>query len=851
KLTMNSTASPGPPLAGRPPRRQPWLPDSAHAAPGHPRSDAVDDPAGLPAPGGDLPARTPRRAQQALCFALGLLIYLALLPRVVAINANPTGDQAFYLMTVISLVEDGDLNLANNYAAQEWTKFNARDMSILLAFSRARPASEQYDAHMPGLPFVIAPVWALGVPLRQAWPATAMVMCLVGALVGLNIFLLAYETTGRTRIAWAVWLPLAFSNPLLTYSFLLFTELPTGLLLLYAFRRLARGWRANGPGRLLLVAACIAYIPWLAWRCLPLVAVLVAYGLVQWWRARSAGGARVPTAGAAPPSARFRVGVVLWLLPLAVSAVFLIVYNEFLFGALSPPAQVPELGSQSPFLMPWAGLKEFTSFVRTGFALLFDRQMGLLTFAPIYVLTGVGAVAMLRSDRPGDRRLLGWMAALTLPYIAILMAFVFWNGIWCPPARYLTTLVPLAAAPLARSLLVLRGSRLYQGLYALLALPGLFFGAVFMDNPLLFWPANPLFGWLAAAPEAPVHIDLRGWLPAFSPLEHKRLAAGTGWMTLATVAITLLGYLLLVRRQTSVGRGRLSQATAVVLWAVVLSVAGSSWWVANAEFLPHRTELVEQHRWPTGPLTQPLGIAYLDGKVYIADYHGAVSVLDTASGAFTTLPLTDPRGAPVAYANPGDVKVGPDGLIYVLNNAPGPDGLLVLQPDGRIVRRGTLPGKSNVATALSFGPDRALYVADMIVARVRKYDRAGDQPLATITGRHNGFDNGSTVAVAPDGTIFAGEMTSEVVQEMDREGRFQREYAIHCQSWNMIVNGDWLDISCGDQILSIHRPTHTVQRSDLGQGTPPLAGATGLAAGPDNTLFVLDKDALIQYAVQR
>src|SRR5205085_2328102 len=83
----------------------------------------------------------------------------------------------------------------------------------------------------------------------------------------LNVFLFAHELTGKLWIALAVWLPLAFSNPIMSYSYMIFTELPTGLLAIYAVRRLALGSRANGPYRLALIGFCIAFIPWLAWRC--------------------------------------------------------------------------------------------------------------------------------------------------------------------------------------------------------------------------------------------------------------------------------------------------------------------------------------------------------------------------------------------------------------------------------------------------------------------------------------------------------------------------------------------------------------------------------------------------------
>src|SRR5205814_4934069 len=104
----------------------------------------------------------------------------------------------------------------------------------------------------------------------------------------------------RLWIALLVWLTVSFSNPVMSYSFLLFTELTTGLLLIYAFRRLALGWGSNGPLRLLLVGICIGYIPWLAWRCVPIAAGLSLYAVIQWWRYRRSKRAAGDTLRAAP-----------------------------------------------------------------------------------------------------------------------------------------------------------------------------------------------------------------------------------------------------------------------------------------------------------------------------------------------------------------------------------------------------------------------------------------------------------------------------------------------------------------------------------------------------------------------
>ena len=79
----------------------------------------------LPEPVGtaDLaPARCSRR-WLALAFLAPLVVYLALIPRFLAYSSPPTGDQPFYLLMTASLVQDGDLNLRNNYERRDYGKF--------------------------------------------------------------------------------------------------------------------------------------------------------------------------------------------------------------------------------------------------------------------------------------------------------------------------------------------------------------------------------------------------------------------------------------------------------------------------------------------------------------------------------------------------------------------------------------------------------------------------------------------------------------------------------------------------------------------------------------------------------
>ena len=204
---------------------------------------------------------------------------------------------------------------------------------------------------MPGIVFWILPAWVVGSWYSLWWPATVVLMCLVGALLGANVFLFAHELTGKVWIALTVWAAVAFSNPIMSYSYLIFTEMPTGLLLLYAFRRLALGWGSNGPLRLALIGTCIGYIPWMAWRCVPIAAALGLYALVQWWRYRGRWKFTAETAGEISTNHRplMKNSGTIWTFallsaPVAVSAVLVAWYNLFLFGKVLPLETVVRAG---------------------------------------------------------------------------------------------------------------------------------------------------------------------------------------------------------------------------------------------------------------------------------------------------------------------------------------------------------------------------------------------------------------------------------------------------------------------------------------------------------------------------
>src|ERR1044072_2971940 len=69
--------------------------------------------------GSDLAPAKLNKGWLALCFGLSFLVYALFIPRVVLYSSPPAGDQPYYLMDTISLVQDRDLDLADNYANHE------------------------------------------------------------------------------------------------------------------------------------------------------------------------------------------------------------------------------------------------------------------------------------------------------------------------------------------------------------------------------------------------------------------------------------------------------------------------------------------------------------------------------------------------------------------------------------------------------------------------------------------------------------------------------------------------------------------------------------------------------------
>jgi len=410
-------------------------------------------------------------------FILPFLVYLALLPWSGS-QHPPDGDEPFYLLLTHSLAYDGDVDLTDNYAREDWRHFMDRPIEPQPG-DPVGPGGELYSRHNMLVPLVLAPAYRLaGKP-----GAMAMMAAMAALLAWVTLRLGRHYVPGRPGPALLAYGAVAFASPLVLYSYQLWVEVPAALLALLALDQILAlerlrlaGW---GARQWLGIGLPILLLPLVKLRFMLLAVPLLA--LAWWYSGR-------------PKKALILLGVLL-----VVLGGGLLLHNQLLYDN---PLKIHT----------WQELElyQYTvgDYLEGGVGIFWDSAFGLFAAMPLWLLLLPAAVAFLRrgvfrhgrrddrrddrrSDRGTDlwtdrrvRRLPVHLGILTLPYLAVVLPRPEWYGGWSPPFRYAVVALPLLGLCLAPLL----ADRRRPGARALLA--GL--GAATLALMLL-WLAVP--GW--------------------------------------------------------------------------------------------------------------------------------------------------------------------------------------------------------------------------------------------------------------------------------------------------------------------------------------------------------------------
>lgn len=331
-------------------------------------------------------------------------------------GAQLTGDEPHYLLTALSLAEDGDLDIAEAYAEERYRPFHEIPLDPQgLPLEDGRVLAP----HDPGLPALLVLPAHLG-----GWVGARAALALAaGVLAGLLVWT-AVRRLGAPLLPAAVVVGLfGASAPFAVYGAQVYPEILAAL-------AVAAGVAAlTGPlsrGGLAVAVGSVVALPWLSVKYAPVAAVLAAAALVLLWRRERLGEAAGLCVALGAAGIVFLVLHQLWYggwTPYAAGEHFV------RGGELSVVGYAPDFAGRSVRLV--------------GF--LVDRRFGIAAWQPLWLAVVPAAAALLRG-RPARWGVLagtlacGWLVAT---FVALTM-----HGWWFA-GRQLVVVLPVAVLAVA------------------------------------------------------------------------------------------------------------------------------------------------------------------------------------------------------------------------------------------------------------------------------------------------------------------------------------------------------------------------------------------------------------------
>jgi hypothetical protein len=337
-------------------------------------------------------------------------------------RSDYAGDEAHYLLTAKSLVEDGSPDLRDEYAQHGYREFYPYTLTPHGSLTNGR-ANEPTGL---GLPLLVAPAYAIA-----GAKGVEVFLAMIAALAVTLAYLLARRVVPDP---WALGATLAvgLSPPLLAYSTAVYPDLPAAAALcaalLMALRipaspRRRTGWTAFG---------FIALLPWLGAQYLIPGVVVAVYGYRAMRRERRP------------------VLAVTCAEILGFSVALFVGVSEGFYGGPTP------YSAAAPGVHP-TGAASAIDYVERAWrlaALFIDRHFGLLRWAPILALGLFGAWILWRESRSGlaraipalrDEQIAGQLCAAVVGAQLFVAAFLAPTmfGFWFP-GRHLIAVLPVA-----------------------------------------------------------------------------------------------------------------------------------------------------------------------------------------------------------------------------------------------------------------------------------------------------------------------------------------------------------------------------------------------------------------------
>ncbi|HWC28907.1 MAG TPA: hypothetical protein VG845_02385 [Dehalococcoidia bacterium] len=377
-------------------------------------------------------ARHPRLTGAISLFLLLTLTYSFSVGLRATTGASITGDEPFYLLTTQGLIDDGDLDLTQQYERESYRSFFDHP-SGLWRQSVEMDDGRLLSPHEPGLSVLVIPGFLL-----DGLRGVQVQLMLLAALTFSLAFVLTSLETGMLRLSWLVTAAVGLSASVFVYSTEVYPELPAALCLVLSL--LLVRTRPGGAWAGLGLALTLTALMWFGLKYAPLAALVTIPFLLG---ADLRGRVALIAAG-------------------AVSAAFYVWFHYAVFDDLTAYS-VNTVYEGADAVSVFESHVAFQERIYRLWGLLIDQRFGIGRWAPFLLLLAPALPLLLKQGRMG-LTVFGLIGAQVLiaTFVAITMM-----GWWFPGRTLMVVapLFPLALVPLISRLPV--SGRAVAGVLAL------------------------------------------------------------------------------------------------------------------------------------------------------------------------------------------------------------------------------------------------------------------------------------------------------------------------------------------------------------------------------------------------
>jgi len=444
----------------------------------------------------------PLKKKMVILFFAAFLIYNLGTFVLVSQKITFSGDEPYYLLTSHSLLKDKDINVANNYAKEDYFSFYSKEKNPrfrlgMYAREGQKGPNYIYPINLPGVSVLVLPSYWLS----QNFNGDLLTFILKGSLIiwavllGLQLYLLARELWGDEKIAFQLWLFYSFSAPVLFFAIHLYSEIPIALFSIYVYRKV----RSKKPLTLFhyfFLGFLLSLFFWFGLKYNLLFGTLLLVSMYFLLKEHRGG-----------------IKILYFLLFPFLSLALFYTFIYSIYGTFSPfSVYEGVLTPERLQAFKDAALSAPLSMRLDTFLNYFlDQRDGLLLYSPFYVFAFLGFVEIFRRSKR-DFFILLFIPA---PYLLNYAFFTHRQG-YTPQGRILTPISWILALAVGYFLIHNR-KRLYAFLFWFLSYMGVVIALFLLWHPhSLYQPTTNEF--TARAGEMFVHLsNMYVFLPHFLP----------------------------------------------------------------------------------------------------------------------------------------------------------------------------------------------------------------------------------------------------------------------------------------------------------------------------------------------